>query len=106
MIPSSLFARPFRAALLAVQLATGFTALDSRRVPAQQPVSGGTARSLTLGEAVALARQVSPEVQAARDAITGASARERQAGAHPNPTLSYGREQTSARGQTNSQNIA
>jgi outer membrane protein, heavy metal efflux system len=43
---------------------------------------------------------------AAREAVGAARARERQAGAYPNPTLAYSREQASGRGQTSSQNIA
>ena len=69
---------------------------------AQQPASG----ALTLAQAIEAARRVSPDVRAAREALTAANARERQAAAYPNPTLSYGREQTSAAGETNSQNIA
>jgi cobalt-zinc-cadmium efflux system outer membrane protein len=38
--------------------------------------------------------------------VDAATARERQAGAFPNPVLTYAREQTSAAGLTNSQNIA
>ena len=61
---------------------------------------------LMLGEAHDSARRVSPELAAAREAVAAAVARERQASAFPNPTLSYRREQTSGAGQTNSQNIA
>ncbi len=64
------------------------------------------AATLTLSDARERARRVSPELTAAREAIAAAAARERQAGAFPNPTLSYQREQTSGDGQTNSQNIA
>jgi outer membrane protein, heavy metal efflux system len=60
---------------------------------------------LTLAEARAQARQVSPEIVAARQAVAAAAGRERQAGAWSNPTLAYGREQTSRGGETNSQNI-
>jgi outer membrane protein, heavy metal efflux system len=61
--------------------------------------------TLTLAEARAQARRTSPELAAARDAVGAATGRERQAGAWSNPTLSYGREQTSRAGETNSQNI-
>jgi cobalt-zinc-cadmium efflux system outer membrane protein len=61
---------------------------------------------LTLTAAQGAARQASPELRAAREAIAAAAGRERQAGAFANPTVAYGREQTSRTGQTNSQNIA
>lgn len=60
---------------------------------------------LTLPAARAAAHRSSPEIVAAREAVTAAAARERQAGALPNPTLAYGREQTSRSGQTNAQDI-
>ncbi len=62
-------------------------------------------RSLTLAEARAMARRASPEVAAARHAVAVAGGRQRQAGAFPNPTLSYGREQTSREGDSNAQDI-
>jgi outer membrane protein, heavy metal efflux system len=61
--------------------------------------------TLTLAEARAEARRTSPELAAAREAVGAATGRERQVGAWSNPTLSYGREQTSRAGETNSQNI-
>jgi outer membrane protein, heavy metal efflux system len=61
--------------------------------------------TLTLAEARAEARRTSPELALAREAVGAATGRERQAGAWSNPTLSYGREQTSRAGETNSQNI-
>jgi cobalt-zinc-cadmium efflux system outer membrane protein len=61
---------------------------------------------LTLRETLEAVRRASPEVLAAREAVAAAAARERQAKALPNPTLSYQREQTSEGGDTNSQNIA
>jgi cobalt-zinc-cadmium efflux system outer membrane protein len=70
--------------------------------PAQRPAAG----SLTLAQAIDAARHASPDVRAAREAFAAATAREHQAAAYPNPTVSYGREQTSAAGQTNAQNIA
>ena len=85
--------RPF-AALVAAGLASA--------AGAQQP----NAASLTLRQAIDAARTVHPDVRAAKEALAAATARERQARAYPNPTLSYGREQTSAAGGTNSQNIA
>jgi cobalt-zinc-cadmium efflux system outer membrane protein len=65
-----------------------------------------TPSRLTLREAREAARRTSPEILAAREAVAAAAARERQAQAFPNPTLSYQREETSADGQANSQNIA
>ena len=73
---------------------------------AQDPSRQGLTTALTLNQARELARQVSAELTAAREAVAAAAARERQAGAFLNPTLSYQREQTSGDGQTNSQNIA
>jgi outer membrane protein, heavy metal efflux system len=77
---------------------------------AQQPTSGsgadGTPQQLSLAAALAAAVRVSPELAAAREAVAAAIARERQAGAFANPTLSYSRERTSGGGQTNSQSIA
>jgi cobalt-zinc-cadmium efflux system outer membrane protein len=61
---------------------------------------------LTLGAAQDAARRTSPELRAARGAVAAATARERQAGVLPNPTLAYGREQTSRSGQTNAQDVA
>lgn len=61
---------------------------------------------LTLRQARAIARRVSPELLAASEAVAAATARERQAGAFSNPTLAYQREETSGYGQTNSQHIA
>lgn len=65
-----------------------------------------TPSRLTLQEAREAARRTSPEIAAAREALAAATARERQARAFPNPTLSYQREETSTGGETNSQNIA
>jgi cobalt-zinc-cadmium efflux system outer membrane protein len=61
---------------------------------------------LSLTQALESAVRQSPDVRAAREAVTAAEGRERQAGAWPNPTFSYGREQTSAGGQKNSQDVA
>lgn len=60
---------------------------------------------LTLEQARAIARQTSPDVAAARAAAEAAAGRARQAGAFPNPVLSYGREQTSRGDVTNAQDI-
>lgn len=60
---------------------------------------------LTLDSARGAAQRTSPEVRAAREAVIAAAARERQAAAHLNPILAYGREQTSRDGQTNAQDI-
>lgn len=73
---------------------------------AQDPSSPSSTTALTIEQARELARRVSPDLTAAREAVAAAVARERQAGAFLNPTLSYQREQTSGDGQTNSQNIA
>ena len=63
------------------------------------------APSLSLVEARALARRDNPELAAVRAAVTAAGGWARQAAALPNPTLSYGREQTSQGGESNWQNI-
>ncbi len=67
--------------------------------------SAGTADTLTLTESRALARQLSPELVAAREAVSAAAGRTRQSGAFANPVFSYDREQTSTSGFTNAQNI-
>jgi cobalt-zinc-cadmium efflux system outer membrane protein len=64
------------------------------------------AQALSLEEARARALHSSPELIAARAAVDAAAARQRQAGAFPNPVLSYTREQTSAGGLSAWQNIA
>jgi outer membrane protein, heavy metal efflux system len=51
--------------------------------------------ALSLAQARARAEAASPDLAAARHAVTAAAARERQAGAMPNPQLIYSREQTS-----------
>jgi cobalt-zinc-cadmium efflux system outer membrane protein len=71
---------------------------------AQAPTSSPAVR-LTLAEARTMAQRTSPELTAARQALAAAQARERQVGAFPNPTLTYGREQTARDGATNSQNM-
>jgi cobalt-zinc-cadmium efflux system outer membrane protein len=64
------------------------------------------AQVLSLDQAITRAMQASPELLASRAAVEAAAARARQAGAFPNPVLSYAREQTSGSGVTNWQNIA
>ena len=64
------------------------------------------AAGLTLTEARALARRVNPSLVAARAAVDATLGREKQAGAFPDPVLSYRHEQTSARGATNAQDVA
>lgn len=67
---------------------------------------GAAVAQLTLPAAQDAARRASPELRAAREGVAAAAGRERQAGALPNPTLVYGREQTSRAGQANAQDIA
>jgi outer membrane protein, heavy metal efflux system len=70
-------------------------------------VTPGVAHAqISLSQAQSAARAASPELRAAREAAAAAAARERQAGAFPNPTLAYGREQTARNGQTSAQDIA
>ena len=90
---------PVRRAVLAAlsSVVVPFTLLSAQVAPPSK---------LTLREAREAARRVSPEVGAAREAVNAAAARERQARAFPNPTVSYQREETSEGGETNSQNIA
>ena len=63
------------------------------------------AQVLTLEEARIRAIKTSPELNAAREGIVASAGRERQAGAFPNPILTYSREQTSRAGRTSWQNI-
>lgn len=71
---------------------------------AQAPIAAGSG-ALTLTEALARAARVSPALSAAREEAAATAARERQAAAFANPSISFQREQTSATGQRNSQNI-
>lgn len=89
---------PLRAALSAC-LATAVAPLESAL--AQSPSD----QRISLVQAIEAARQISPDVRAAREGVAAAAARARQAGAYPNPVLSYAREQTSSSGQSNSQNL-
>lgn len=75
-----------------------FPSVPSLRAQDREPLS--------LAAAHEAARRVHPGLTAAREAVAAAQARERQAGAYPNPTVAYGREQTSRDGQSNGQNIA
>lgn len=72
------------------------------------PAAGaqGSPPPLSLEEARATARRVSPELRAAREAVAAAEARARQAGAFPNPTLAYHHERTSRDEATNAQHVA
>jgi cobalt-zinc-cadmium efflux system outer membrane protein len=80
------------------------TIVAARTLTAQS-TAPPTLQPLTLAEARARARQASPELVAAREAIAAAAGKERQAGAWPNPTLGFSREQTSRAGEENSQNV-
>ena len=73
--------------------------------PAAAQAQAPTPAVLTLAVARDSARRHSPELAAMRHAVASAAGRERQAGAWPNPTLSYGREQTSLEGETSAQDI-
>jgi cobalt-zinc-cadmium efflux system outer membrane protein len=88
--------------LTAPLCAAGALALLPAALPAQAP---SAARSVTLAEARAMARRSHPEVTAARHAVAAAAGHARQAGAFPNPTLAYSREQTSRGSGTNAQDI-
>lgn len=61
--------------------------------------------STALGRAIAAGRAASAEIAAARAALDAAHGNARQAGAHPNPVLSYSREQTGASGASTSQDV-
>ena len=73
---------------------------------AQQPTRADSELQLSLAGALTAAARVSPDLVAAREGVAATTARERQAGAYPNPTLAYSREQTSGGGLRNSQNLA
>lgn len=63
------------------------------------------AQVLTLDASRTRALENSPVLRAAQEAIGAAAGRARQAGAFPNPVLSYSREQTARGGLTSWQNI-
>lgn len=69
------------------------------------PAQTSPALPLSLAEARTQARRTSPDLAAARHALRAAQARQRQAGAFPNPQLVYGREQTSRDGFESSQDV-
>ena len=96
----------FRVPRALAATSTGFASLLAAGIATAAGAQQPTLPTLRLGEAIETAHRVHPDVRAARDALAAAAARERQASAYPNPTLSYGREQTSAAGETNSQTIA
>ena len=96
----------FRVPQALAATSTGFASLLAAGIATAAAAQQPALPTLRLGQAIEAARRVNPDVRAAREALAAATARERQAGAYPNPTLSYGREQTSAAGETNSQNIA
>lgn len=73
---------------------------------APQYLHGQAPAPLTLAAARDAAQRAHPALSAAREAVLAAQARERQAGALPNPTLGFVREQTSGDGHANSQNVA
>lgn len=89
-----------RTALLSSLVLATLALVPPRAIAQQSP------RPLTLDEARAAARRLSPDLAAGRAAVDAAAARARQAGALTNPTLSYAYEQTSVGGQRNSQSIA
>jgi outer membrane protein, heavy metal efflux system len=71
-----------------------------------RPIASRRADVVDLVDVRDAALRLDPAVRAAREAVTAAAARERQAAALANPTLNYGREQTSRAGQSNAQDIA
>jgi outer membrane protein, heavy metal efflux system len=88
---------------VALRLMPIVVALSIGPLPASAQQNPG---GLTLDAARQRALQASPTVAAARAAVDAALARQRQAGAHPNPVFGYSREQTSASDVSTSQNIA
>lgn len=101
MVSSCFWSRRVRTAALL------WVGLSARPLPAQDIIAAGqSAEFLNLRDARAAALRLDPTVRAAQEAVAAAVARERQAAARPNPTLAYGREQTSRAGQSNAQDIA
>jgi outer membrane protein, heavy metal efflux system len=83
------------------------TGLCAPAMSAQDTLSSAPrADVLSLRDARAAALHLDPGLRAAREAVAAAAARERQAAARANPTLSYGHEQTSRGAQSNAQDIA
>ena len=101
-MPPLSFTRAARALVLATMGVAPPAALAAQDAPAR----AGRADTLTLVAARAAARETSPDLRALREGVAAAAARERQAGALPNPTLAYGHEQTSRDGRSNAQHIA
>ena len=97
---------PFRVPRALAAICTAFATLVAAAVAGAANAQQPPPTSLTLTQAIEAARRVNSDVRAARAALAAATGRARQASAYPNPTLSYGREQTSTAGETNSQNIA
>ena len=87
-------------------LAIGWPAQATYAQEATRTMQPSVVDTLTFTAALAMARDASPELRAAREAVAAAVGRERQAAARGNPTLSYSREQTGHTGQSNSQDIA
>jgi cobalt-zinc-cadmium efflux system outer membrane protein len=74
-------------------------------VAAAQASAQSRPDTLSLQRARAAGRAVSAELAAAQAALDVARGRVRQAGAFPNPVLSYNREQTGASGASTSQDV-
>lgn len=74
-------------------------------VTATAQAQGDRQHPLSLTQARDSARSHSPDLKALGSAVQAAAGRERQAGAWPNPTLGYGREETSRDGVSNTQDI-
>src|SRR5262245_25000288 len=91
---SRTLARPMAFALLAICFSRG------------SAIGQEGAGRLTLAAARQQAQQTSPTLAALRAAVDAADARQRQGGAHPNPTIGYSREQTSASAVSTNQDIA
>ncbi len=87
---------------LLLSLTTSSSAADPS--PASERQTGNEAR-LTLSQARARAREASPELSVAREAVAAARGEERQAGAFLNPSVGWFREETSQGGDTNNQDI-
>lgn len=96
LVPRTVTVWLLTARVIAMGVTVAMTGIPSP-LPAQAPVR--------LIDLLLTARQRSPELRAAQEAVSVATGLERQAGAFSNPTLAYGREQTSRGGQSNAQNI-
>lgn len=101
LVVSFLWSQPVCAAALLL------LSLSARELPAQdRPAVTERAELLSLRDARTAALRLDPAVRSAKEAVAVAAARERQSAAFPNPSLAYGREQTSRVGQSNAQDIA